>query len=364
MRFKKYIFPALALSLSLTLSGCQLFNRDNSSVHIGMEAIGQKRYEEALEAFNKAEIEKEDRVLIARGMGLAYLGMENYGESIRYLEDALSKVKYGDKKLEKDILLYLASVYELIEDFDKSIERSTKALSIEKDVQGLYLRGRSYFLSNRTEEAEGDFKEALNMEKGNFELYQNIYQLYKDHGKSADGTRILQSILNTDNKLSALNRGIIYYAMENIDDTLTYLESAAENGNNTAQYYLGQVYLKKEMGQEAKEKFDIWLERHPNKLEADGVSQGMVYNGLARASLLLQDYENALVYIDKGLEVEDSNHQYLNKLEVVKSLRYNKIVILEKQGRYSEAYQEAIQFVNDYPQDELGIKERDFLSTR
>ena len=46
---------------------------DNTS--LGMEAIQNLKYTEAIQYFNAALEEKEDERLVCRGMGLAYMGL-------------------------------------------------------------------------------------------------------------------------------------------------------------------------------------------------------------------------------------------------------------------------------------------------
>ena len=352
------------VALSIGLMGCSLFQKEATFVQKGMDLIGQEKYEQALQEFESASGLKEEKSLIYRGIGLAKLGLKDYEGSINAFLEALEYVKYSDEKLKRDILLYLTSVYEAAERYEEAIGSSTKALGIIKDSLGYYLRGRSYLLSERLEEAEGDFKEALHRQKGDFELYQNIYQTYKEEGKSADGTRILQSILNTDNQLTSLERGIIYYTMENMEDGITYLESAANAGDNGAYYFLGQAFLEVGNAKGAIDAFQTWIDRNNGRESRHQITPGMAYNGQARGYIQLGEYEKASQAIEAGLAAQKKSKDTEVSQEVIKSLAFNKIVILEKQEKYDQAYQEAIRFVEAYPQDKAGIKERDFLKTR
>ena len=68
-----------------------------------------------------------------------------------------------------------------------------------------------------------------------------------------------------------------------------------------------------------------------------------------------KDYDNALVYIQKGIEQGGESKA---------SFMYGKIVIYEKAQEYDKAYEAAKKYVELYPDDEAGKKEYTFLSTR
>ena len=68
-----------------------------------------------------------------------------------------------------------------------------------------------------------------------------------------------------------------------------------------------------------------------------------------------EDYEKALSYAQKGAEAEDENSA---------DFLYKEIVIYEKCQDYQSAYAVATKYVSLYPDDEKGVKELTFLSTR
>ena len=68
-----------------------------------------------------------------------------------------------------------------------------------------------------------------------------------------------------------------------------------------------------------------------------------------------KDYDNALKYIQKGIEQGGESKA---------GFMYGKIVIYEKAQEYDRAYEAAKKYVELYPDDEAGKKEYIFLSTR
>lgn len=68
-----------------------------------------------------------------------------------------------------------------------------------------------------------------------------------------------------------------------------------------------------------------------------------------------KDYDNALEYIQKGIEQGGESKA---------DFMYGKIVIYEKAQQYDKAYEAAKKYIELYPDDEAGKKEYTFLSTR
>ena len=61
----------------LTLTGCNT-NRSTDNIKMAFDAITALEYEEAITCFDVAEEAKENPQLIARGRGIAYLGLAKY----------------------------------------------------------------------------------------------------------------------------------------------------------------------------------------------------------------------------------------------------------------------------------------------
>ena len=77
---------------------------------------------------------------------------------------------------------------------------------------------------------------------------------------------------------------------------------------------------------------------------------------MAYCSMEQEDYEKALEYIQKGLEVKDR--------EVNQALLFNEIVVYERSRDFASAKEKMQQYLAQYPADAAAVKENYFLQTR
>ena len=96
--------------LCVLLAGCGA-EAAPSYTKQGMEAVESLDYEKALALFQTAEENGEEKRLLYRGMGLAYLGKTDYEAAIAYLEAALHLGSGRVENLDFDINYYLATAY-------------------------------------------------------------------------------------------------------------------------------------------------------------------------------------------------------------------------------------------------------------
>ena len=89
MRKRKTMIAGIMLITMLTLAGCNI-NKSTDNIKHGFQFITTLEYEEALNCFAAATEAKEDPQQIARGQGIAYLGLAKYKEAIEQFITALS----------------------------------------------------------------------------------------------------------------------------------------------------------------------------------------------------------------------------------------------------------------------------------
>ena len=126
------------------------------------------------------------------------------------------------------------------------------------------------------------------------------------------------------------------------------LKTAWEKEYAPAAVYLGKVYVEAKELEKAKDIYTKCLEQKELKAEA--------YNGLAYCFMELEDYEKALEYIQKGLEIKDG--------EVNQALLFNEIVVYERSRDFVSAKEKMQQYLALYPADDAAVKENYFLQTR
>lgn len=74
------------------LTGC---GSDTTKITEGMQLVETLDYQGALNAFDEAEAQKEDSRLIARGRGIASMGLTEYDQAVEYLHRLWNSVTAG-----------------------------------------------------------------------------------------------------------------------------------------------------------------------------------------------------------------------------------------------------------------------------
>ena len=84
---KQKIGTAIAIVfLCMLFAGC---GKKNENLEKGMQAIAQLDYAQALSDFAAAESAGEQKRLVARGKGIAYMGLTQYEEALACFREAL-----------------------------------------------------------------------------------------------------------------------------------------------------------------------------------------------------------------------------------------------------------------------------------
>ena len=84
----KYIVISLNILMLIGLTGCGKSSTD-AKLAQGMDDIISQEYDAALVLFNEAYSEGADAEQVYRGIGLAYMGKEEYGKAITAFKTAL-----------------------------------------------------------------------------------------------------------------------------------------------------------------------------------------------------------------------------------------------------------------------------------
>ena len=184
---KKRMLAGTMLAVMLFLNGCNI-NRETENIKLGFEAITALKYEEALTAFSAAAEGKENPQEIARGQGIAYLGLAKYKEAIEQFKIALS---YSDEFVDDfdfDTNYYLATAYFKNGQLEEAEKVYSAILDLRDDREAHYLRGITLLEQDNLEKAKSDFKIALEKDKTDYDMYIDICQAYMDKGYEEEGT--------------------------------------------------------------------------------------------------------------------------------------------------------------------------------
>ncbi|MBP5298520.1 MAG: tetratricopeptide repeat protein, partial [Lachnospiraceae bacterium] len=169
-------------------------------------------------------------------------------------------------------------------------------------------------------------------------------------GYETEGMTYLQKAVDSEDKrMSDYDRGRLYFYLGDYANSRDYLEKAKGNGNATEELILllGQCYENLNDRTYALTVYQSYLATSQSKA---------VYNQMGMCYASSGDYESALTAFQTGLGLSDVSYD--------QELRFNEIVTYEKLGNHIKAKELCASYVMDYPNDEAGQREYQFLRTR
>lgn len=348
MKMKKILITAVLGVFTLGIVGCESNNNDKQ-IKQGNQAIESGNYEEALEIFEKLKDSDEDKKEIYRGLGIAYIGMEDYENGIKALKKSLKQSEGTVGDWEYDTSFYLATAFEKNGQRKEAIEVYTNILAMKKDREAYYQRGILYLKNGKTEKAGKDFDKAIEIDKKDLSLYLKIYEQW-ELSECEGGEKYLQLVLEakaTEGE-DLYYRGLAYEKLGEKNAAMDTLRQAIEKGYSKANLALGRLYDEPESKDAALACYEAYLEANANLIEA--------YLELANYQISCEDYKGALVTVQDGLSLEKTDgKEVLLKCE---------ITCYEYLQDYETAKNKATAYLEAYPYDKDVQKELEFLQTR
>lgn len=340
----------LLLAYSLVLSGCGTKEKSTENIDQGNLALGEEKYQEALGSFQAALNGQEDLVLSYRGEGIAYMGMGNYADAVQSFQNALSAVKPSQNEIIQDLRLYKAAAEYKMGAYENCEVTCTEILAVDELSQAYYLKAACEMEQGEIDQAEADFDAAVLLNSDDYDLYLNIYEIYRGKNLSSDGGKYLEQALSLGGNSAEdlYQRGMIYYYLGNYEKAKEQLGSAAAQGHGPSILLLSQVNIETDNIESAQTLAQQYLTDIEETPEA--------YNVMTLVYLAQGNYDAALEQINKGLALEIE--------EGKQDLLFNEIVAYEKKLDFQTAKAKAEAYVNLYPSDEQGQKEYEFLMTR
>ena len=330
------------------LGGCNT-NKSTENIKQGFDAITALKYEEALNYFGVATEAKENPQQIARGQGIAYLGLAKYKESIEQFLIALS---YSDEFVDDfdfDTNYYLATAYFKNGQTAEAGQVYSAILNLRDDKEAHYLRGIVYLEEEKVVDAKTDFDIALSKANGDYDMRINIANALMEKGYEEDGKAYLQAALGSnEKKISDYDRGRLFYYMGDYENARNCLESTKGNKNAETVLLLGQTYEKLGDYNYAASVYSNYLTENPNHV--------IIFNRLGMCKLQAGDAKSALSYFEQALALEDSS--------MTQILKFNQIVAYEYLGEFDQANVLMKNYLQIYPDDQEAIREYEFLKSR
>lgn len=311
--------------------------------------LEQGSYEYALSGYETSVANEVKLPQSYRGMGIANLRLGNYDAAIEAFTNALNCEKVSTA-LGKDILSYKITA-EIKAGFYEDAMADCQTLSQEysMDADGYYLTGKVALALDSYEEATSNFDQAY-AEESTYDMAIRIYQAYLERDMEADGTRYLETALESEPKDAEdyCDRGRVYYYMEDYSNAQRELTEASKEDNTEALLLLGMVYLAQNDISNARAMYQDYSSQEGESAKG--------YNGLALCDIAEGNYSQALTNISTGLPLAST--------EEMQDLLFNEIVAYEKLLDFSTAQQKAQEYLEMFPDDEGVQRELAFLKSR
>lgn len=321
-----------------------------NSTQAGLNAIESADYEGALSFFNTALAGKEKARPIYRGRGIAYMGLGRFEEAVTDFTQYLSLSTGRVNDYDYDVNYYLGTAYYKLGRYDDAADTFSAVLAMRpKDRQALFLRGSARLAQGDQEAAAADFDAIAEAAPDDYDMKIAIYRVMSAAGLQELGLGYLQNALSEDNKkISDLDRGRISYYVGDYKNARTYLEKSRDKGGVEAVLLLGRTYEQLEDYKYAASIYTGYLNESGGSVE--------VYNQLAMCRLKDEDYQGALEALEAGLKIAEGG--------LKQTMMYNRAILYEKLGQFSEAASAMGEYVSAYPEDEEAAREYEFLQNR
>ncbi len=322
-----------------------------TSYERGMAALQSGDLNVAMGHFSASSQTNGEEAMGFRGMGLIHMSRQEYPEAITAFQNSLDHVKYEsiNTAFIEDVQMYLANAYVKDGQPDKAITIYSQLLNSGHASDAYLLRGKLYAAEKKFGQAGQDFERAIELNPS-FEVYLQIYDIYVNLNRQADGAAYLKEARarTTDSVEDSYQMGRICYLLGDYDAAKDQLSRAVGGNINGAAALLGRVYLDQGDLVSARGVFQNCVE------SGRDISAG--YNGLALCAIESGDYDDALRQIHAGLQGADS--------AVSEELLYNEIVVYERQHDFATALSKMESFINTYPGNSAARREYVFLKSR
>lgn len=350
MRFYKRKICVCAAICLLSLGAFTGCGSSSTKTEEGMQLVQNLEYQEALALFEEATAQGENARLIARGKGIAYMGLTDYGQAIECFEEALAGSSGFVESMDYDMNYYMAVAYTKNGQYAEAEDIYNAILTLKSNEKDAYfLRGSVRLAQGDYENAKADLDKVLSMEPKNYDRLVQIYQVLERYGYKEVGREYLQNALDNDEKsMTAYDKGRMYYYMGEYQKAALALEEAKNKGGAGSYLYLGKSY-------EATGEYNYAANVYNSYIAKDD-QNAEVYNQLGLCEIARQDYQKALEAFQAGMQIKNNG--------MMQVLSFNEIMTYEYLGEYQKAAILLENYLKSYPDDEAAQREMAFLSTR
>ncbi|MFV0528699.1 MAG: tetratricopeptide repeat protein [Lachnospiraceae bacterium] len=343
---KIIVLLCVLAACALSVTGC---SREEQKEYEQAESnLNKGYYEKAITGFESAVANDLHTAQAYRGIGVAQFELGVYEEAVTAFTQALN-LESKDTAFRKDVLAYMATAQLNNGAYEDALATAEQLVELGTDTQHLFLLGKIQLMLDQYDTAQSYFEEYLN-NSTTYTDYIRVYEAYNSREMNADGDTYLEAALNITPKTAQdyYDLGCVYYYLENTVDAQKQLELAVDKGSTDVLFFLGKLYLAQGDASKAQDIYQTCVDNGENIAQA--------YNGLAACAILEENFDEALAYIEQGLEEADTQE--------TQELLYSEIVVYEKQLDFATAKTKMADYIALYPEDETAQRENTFLQNR
>ncbi len=333
-------------------------NPDRAEYYIGygMSLIGLSRYEEATRQFDKVIMDKKIAIVLGnnkralRGKGIAYIHLKNFKEAIEQFDEALNIRVSTD--LDMDILYYKGKALMNVGDYAEAAEVYTDIIrQFGEEAQVLADRAYAYQKTGEYEKGLDDYDRAIALQKNNYEYYFGKYYLLQKTGRTYESHEVLKqaSEIPVNTKADKFNLAKIHFYQGLHDQSFPELSESFAYGFAEAYFYIGEIYNQKKDYSTAKYYYEKYIEE-------EDIGTPEVYNQIAHCLIKMEEYEQALPYLETGIAFADEDR--------MRAMLKNEIIVYEYLGDFEKALAKLQSYIAVYPEDEDAKREKSFILSR
>lgn len=281
--------------------------------------LNQKKFDEALEAINKAiQIKPEDAMgynMRARIHALK----EDLKASLADLDQAL---KVDDENI--PALLMRARVYSATDENEKALADVNRALELRPGlVQGLELRSALLAATDKLEDAIGDLRKLLHADPERIEWRLQLAMYHQADGRPRKAIQLFNEILEDDSKnwLALRGRGDAYISIGNHQKALEDLEAAHKLQPENSGILNNLAWLLATSPEDSLRNAERAIELATKACEVTDYKEAHILSTLASGYAEKGDWDNAVKWSEKAVELGegDVKEQLEKELESYKN---------------------------------------------
>jgi clan AA aspartic protease (TIGR02281 family) len=329
----------MIFGFSLTVAGQKTKEPDTYNYQRGIEAFKDNKNQEALDYFNKEITDNPHNGFAFYYIALLHFADNGFGKALTAVNSALKYLPSKEKTWIAAAYKKRGDVYLCLEDTLKAIPDYSTAIKMTPEDVDLYnARGQVYYEQNDYAKADADYQKVISLEPGNSLGYLGVGRNLISQKRYSEALDKINDAIKLDNNNAQAYafRAEIYLGLQKYveasDDIVSSLEM--DNGNyafsllSTAgkdakeslsaklkvksdvdvaksdqwQYYTGVVYESNDDYHNAITYYKKAFNKSSSDVAADRIAE--CYNELG-------DYQSALKYINKAIELDSTENDYI-----------------------------------------------------